>query len=111
MIFVAFLTIFVAFPVSSISNILEDSWCWAGQRWESNLAAVWGQLSTGGGHAPLTETMAVQEFLSLLSALSPCACVFASSASLLYCSVDRHACACRRYMKCIMPRPFSVDLR
>ena len=27
--------------------------------WESNLAAVWGQMSTGGGHTTLTETMAV----------------------------------------------------
>ena len=31
----------------------------AGQWWECNLAAVWGQLSTGGGHAPLAETMSV----------------------------------------------------
>ena len=30
-----------------------------GQYWEINLAAVWGQMSTGGGHAPLEETMAV----------------------------------------------------
>ena len=29
-----------------------------GQYWESNLAAVWGQMSTGGGHAPLQESMA-----------------------------------------------------
>ena len=27
--------------------------------WESTLAAVWGQMSTGGGHATLTETMAI----------------------------------------------------
>ena len=26
-------------------------------RWEVNLAAVWGQMSTGGGHSTLTETM------------------------------------------------------
>ena len=26
-------------------------------RWESNLAAVWGQMSTGGGHTQLQETM------------------------------------------------------
>lgn len=28
-------------------------------RWECNLAAVWGQMSTGGGHAKLQETMGV----------------------------------------------------
>lgn len=28
-------------------------------RWESNLAAVWGQMSTGGGHSKLQETMGV----------------------------------------------------
>jgi len=28
--------------------------------WESNLAVVWGQMSTGGGHATLTE-MAILE--------------------------------------------------
>ena len=27
--------------------------------WECNLAAVWGQMATGGRHAPLTESMAV----------------------------------------------------
>ena len=27
--------------------------------WEANIAAVWGQMSTGGGHSTLTETMAV----------------------------------------------------
>ena len=27
------------------------------QRWECNLAAVWGQMSTGGGHTRLRETM------------------------------------------------------
>ena len=26
-----------------------------GKCWESNLAAVWSQMSTGGGHAPLAE--------------------------------------------------------
>ena len=30
-----------------------------GQRWECNMAAVWGQMSTGGGNACLTETMSV----------------------------------------------------
>ena len=29
------------------------------QYWENNLAAVWGQMSTGGGHATLQETMSV----------------------------------------------------
>ena len=29
------------------------------QRWEINLAGVWGQMSTGGGHNTLEETMAV----------------------------------------------------
>ena len=28
-------------------------------RWESNLAAVWAQMVTGGGHATLQETMSV----------------------------------------------------
>lgn len=28
-------------------------------RWECNLAAVWGQMSTGGGHSQLQETMSV----------------------------------------------------
>jgi len=27
--------------------------------WETNLAAVWGQMSTGGGHSTLVETIAV----------------------------------------------------
>ncbi len=27
------------------------------QRWECNLAAVWGQMSTGGGHSVLQESM------------------------------------------------------
>ena len=30
-----------------------------GKCWETNLAAVWSQMCTGGGHAPLAETMAV----------------------------------------------------
>jgi len=29
----------------------------SGKRWECNVAAVWGQMSTGGGHAHLKETM------------------------------------------------------
>ena len=28
-------------------------------RWESNLAAVWGQMVTGGGHSSLKNTMSV----------------------------------------------------
>ena len=28
-------------------------------QWESNLAAVWGQMATGGGHSKLQETMGV----------------------------------------------------
>ena len=28
-------------------------------RWESNLAAVWGQMVTGGGYASLSNTMSV----------------------------------------------------
>ena len=31
------------------------------QRWEINLAGVWGQMSTGGGYNTLAETMAVLE--------------------------------------------------
>ena len=38
----------VAFPTSSKVTGLGG-----GQRWECNLAAVWGQMSTGGGHVPL----------------------------------------------------------
>ena len=30
-----------------------------GEYWECNLATVWGKMATGGGHAPLTESMAV----------------------------------------------------
>ena len=44
----------VAFPTSSKVTGLGG-----GQRWECNLAAVWGQMSTGGGHAPLAESMSV----------------------------------------------------
>ena len=29
------------------------------QLWECNLAAVWGQMATGGGHTPLKETVGV----------------------------------------------------
>ena len=30
-----------------------------GQYWETNLAAVWGQMVTGNGHSPLSEAMGV----------------------------------------------------
>ena len=36
-----------------------------GHYWECNLAAVWGQMATGGGHAPLTESMAILGIPSL----------------------------------------------
>ena len=36
-----------------------------GRYWECNLVAVWGQMVTGGGHAPLTESMAVLGVRSL----------------------------------------------
>ena len=36
-----------------------------GHYWECNLAAVWGQIATGGGHAPLTESMGILGILSL----------------------------------------------
>ena len=29
------------------------------QYWETNLAAVWGQMSTGNGHSPSSEAMAM----------------------------------------------------
>ena len=35
-----------------------------GKCWETNLAAVWSQMCTGGGHAPLAETMSRQSFMS-----------------------------------------------
>ena len=41
-----------AFPTSSKVTGLGG-----GQRWECNLAAVWGQMSTSEGYAPLAETM------------------------------------------------------
>ena len=36
-----------------------------GHYWECNLAAVWGQMATGGGNAPLKESMAVLGIPSL----------------------------------------------
>ena len=44
----------LAFPTSS-----KVSTASGGKRWECNAAAVWGQMATGGGHAPLTEAMSV----------------------------------------------------
>lgn len=44
----------VVFSTSSRVSTLKGK-----KRWECNLAAVWGQMATGGGHAPLTETMSV----------------------------------------------------
>ena len=47
----------VVFPTSS--KVTDLGGGGGGQRWECNLAAVWGQMSTGGGHAPLAETVSV----------------------------------------------------
>ena len=44
----------IAFPTSSKVASLSGS-----TRWECNMAAVWGQMATGGGHAPLAEAMSV----------------------------------------------------
>ena len=44
----------IAFPTSSKVASLSGS-----QLWECNVAAVWGQMATGGGHAPLAELMSV----------------------------------------------------
>ena len=41
----------IAFPTSSR--------CGSGMRWECNLAAVWGQMATGGGHSSLNESLSV----------------------------------------------------
>ena len=51
-----------------------------GQRWENNVAAVWGQMATGGGHAHLKEQMSVlgvpvmskQTFIATESAIDQC---------------------------------------
>ena len=42
----------ITIPTSSKITCLNGS-----KRWESNLAAVWGQMSTGGGFSSLRETM------------------------------------------------------
>ena len=44
----------VAFPPSKVTGLGGGS-----QWWECNLAAVWGQMSTSGGNAPLYEMMSV----------------------------------------------------
>ena len=52
----------------------------SGKRWECNVAAVWGQMSTGGGHAHLKETMSTlgvptltkKAFLATESAIDKC---------------------------------------
>ena len=44
----------MAFPTSSR---LGSQGC--GRRWECNLAAVWGQVVTGGGHSSLNESLSV----------------------------------------------------
>ena len=43
-----------SFPTSAKVNPMSS-----GKYWECNLAALWGQMATGGEHAPLTESMAV----------------------------------------------------
>ena len=50
------------FQFSTSSRVQAMS---GGHYWECNLAAVWGQMATGGGHAPLTESMAVLGIPSL----------------------------------------------
>lgn len=42
----------VAFPTSSKMTGVGGGW-----RWEANFAAVWAQMATGGGYAPLREQM------------------------------------------------------
>ena len=44
----------IAFPTSSRVGSLNGS-----RRWECNVAAVWGEMVTGGGHVPLSEAMSV----------------------------------------------------
>lgn len=43
----------------SFSTTSKVSGMSAGQYWEANMAAVWGQMATGNGHTPLSEAMAV----------------------------------------------------
>ena len=44
----------MVFPTSSKVASLSGS-----KRWECNVAAVWGQMATGGGHTPSAEAMTV----------------------------------------------------
>ena len=44
----------IEFPTSSKVNCKGSQ-----QRWECNLAAVWGQMATGGGFSPLQESMSI----------------------------------------------------
>ena len=44
------------FPLKTSSRVKDVS---GKHCWESNIAAVWGQISTGAGHSTLVETMAV----------------------------------------------------
>ena len=44
------------FTLATSTKVKEPS---EHQYWENNLAAVWGQMSAGGGHATLQETMSV----------------------------------------------------
>lgn len=44
------------FPLSTSSRVKGLS---GKHSWESNIAAVWGQMTTGGGYSTLVETMAV----------------------------------------------------
>ena len=44
------------FTLATAAKVKEPS---GHQYWENNLAAVWGQMLAGGGHASLQETMSV----------------------------------------------------
>ena len=50
------------FTFSTSSKVQPRS---GGRYWECNLAAVWGQMATGGGHTPLAESMAILGIPSL----------------------------------------------
>lgn len=44
----------ISFKTSSCVSLTDNS-----KRWEANVAATWGQMATGGGHARLKEVMSV----------------------------------------------------
>lgn len=44
----------LAFPTSNRVTCIGEA-----TRWECNVEAVWGQMVTGGGYAPLEESLAV----------------------------------------------------